>query len=166
MLYGTVATVPYNIHYMLFNMGLLIYYSTMVNELIKNDFGIKEKQDFSCSEKILYGANDVYNLGLDKESLKLAAGLSGGVYTGKLCGAVSASAMVLAKLFVKDRAHEGEYCGNLIEEFVSRYENEMDSTSCVNLKEEHRTEKNGCKAVVLKAAEILDEIIIREQKKI
>ena len=86
----------------------------MVSELIKNDFGIKEKEDFSCSEKILYGANQVYELGLDKESLKLAAGLSGGVYTGKLCGALSASAMVLGKLFVKDRAHEGDYCGKLL----------------------------------------------------
>ncbi|MDA3809079.1 MAG: C-GCAxxG-C-C family protein [Spirochaetaceae bacterium] len=135
----------------------------MIRELINNDFGIKEKEDYSCSEKILYGANIVYDLGLEKESLKLAAGLSGGVYTEKLCGAVSSSAMVLAKLFVKDRAHEGEYCGKLIEEFVSRFEKEMKSTTCFNLKEDYRTEEEGCKAVVLKAAELLDEIIIREQ---
>jgi len=135
----------------------------MINELIKNDFGIKEKEDYSCSEKILYGANKVYDLGLDKESLKLAAGLSGGVYSEKLCGAVSASAMVLAKLFVKDRAHESEYCGKLIQEFVSRYEEELKTTTCSRLKENYRTEDDGCKAVVLKAAELLDEIIIREQ---
>lgn len=135
----------------------------MISKLIKNDFGIKEKEDFSCSEKILYGANEVYGLGLDKESLKLAAGLSGGVYSEKLCGAVSASAMVLAKLFVKDRAHESEYCGNLISEFVSTYEKEMKSTTCFNLKEDHRTEEEGCKAVIYKAAEILDEIISRER---
>lgn len=134
----------------------------MINELIKNDFGIKEKEDYSCSEKILYGANDVYKLGLDKESLKLAAGLSAGVYSGKLCGAVSASAMVLAKLFVKDKAHEGEYCGELIKELVTRYEQEMKTTTCFDLKEEFRTEEAGCKLVVLKAAEILDDIIMRE----
>jgi C_GCAxxG_C_C family probable redox protein len=137
----------------------------MIYELIKNDFGIKEKEDFSCSEKILYGANDVYNLGLDKESLKLAAGLSGGIYTEKFCGALSASAMVLAKLFVKDKAHEGEYCGNLIKELVSRYETEMTSTTCSDLKKDFKTEKDGCKAVIIKAAEILDEIIQRETGK-
>ena len=137
----------------------------MISKLIKNDFGIKEKEDYSCSEKILYGANEVYNLGLDKESLKLAAGLSGGVYTEKLCGALSASAMVLAKLFVKDRAHEGEYCGILIKEFISRYEDEMKSTTCNNLKDDFRTEEDGCKAVILRAAEILDEIVQREQGK-
>jgi C_GCAxxG_C_C family probable redox protein len=136
----------------------------MISELIKNDFGIKEKEDLSCSEKILYGANQVYDLGLDKESLILAAGLSGGVYSEKLCGAVSASAMVLAKIFVKDRAHEDEYCGQLISEFVSRYEKEMKTTTCKNLKDDFRTESDGCKAVILKAAEILDDIILKEKK--
>ncbi len=137
----------------------------MISELIENNFGIKEKEDYSCSEKILYGANTEYNLGLDKESLKMAAGLSGGVYTENLCGAVSASALVLAKLFVKERAHEDSYCGDLINELVSRYEKEMKSSNCRVLKDNFRTEENGCKAVILKAAEFLDEIVNRELKK-
>ncbi len=137
----------------------------MISELIKNNYGEKEKEDFSCSEKILHGANKVYDLGLPLESLKMAAGLSAGVYSGKLCGAVSASAMVLAKLFVKERAHEDTYCGKLIEEFVSRYEEAMNTTTCTDLKDKYRTEKEGCKAVIKRAADILDDIIIREQKK-
>ncbi len=136
----------------------------MISELIKNDFGIEEKEDYSCSEKILYGANGEYDLGLDKESLKMAAGLSGGVCSGKLCGAVSASSMVLAKLFIKDRAHEGDYCKGLINEFVTRFESDMNTTNCIKLKEEFKTEEHGCKAIVLKAAEILDEIVLREQR--
>lgn len=136
----------------------------MISELIKNDFGIKEKEDYSCSEKILYGANGEYKLGLDKESMKMAAGLSGGVCSEKLCGAVSASAMVLAKLFIKDRAHEGDYCKGLIKEFVTRFEGAMDTTNCKELKEEFKTEEHGCKVIVLKAAEILDEIVLRELK--
>lgn len=136
----------------------------MISELILNDFGIEEKEDYSCSEKILYGANGEYNLGLDKESLKMAAGLSGGVCSEKLCGAVSASALVLAKLFIKDRAHEGEYCKGLVKEFVTRFESDMHSTNCKELKEEFKTEKDGCKAIILRAAEILDEIVLREQK--
>ncbi len=137
----------------------------MISKMIQDNFGIKEREDFSCSEKILYGANEVYDLGLEKDSLKMAAGLSAGVYSGKLCGAVSASAMVLAKLYVKEKAHEDTYCGNLVEEFVSRYEKEMKTTTCTTLKEDFRTEEDGCKAVILKAAEILDDIIIRESKK-
>ena len=148
---------------MLFSMNRLLYYTNMISKLIKNDFGIKEKEDYSCSEKILYGANQVYELGLKKESLIMAAGLSAGVYSEKLCGAVSASAMVLAKLFVKDRAHEGDYCKGLISEFVSRFEADMNTTSCKDLKEDFRTEEDGCKAIILRAAEILDKIIQREQ---
>lgn len=137
----------------------------MISELIRNDFGIEEKEDYSCSEKILYGANGEYDLNLDKESLKMAAGLSGGVCSGKLCGAVSASSMVLAKLFIKDRAHESDYCKGLINELVSRFESDMNTTNCIQLKEEFKTEKEGCKAIVLRAAEILDEIVLREQNK-
>jgi len=137
----------------------------MISELIINDFGIEEKEDYSCSEKILYGANSEYNLGLEKDSLVMAAGLSGGVYSEKLCGAISASAMVLAKLFVRDRAHEGEYCKGLINEFVTRFESDMNSTTCKNLKDDFRTEQEGCKSIVLKAAEILDEIILREKRR-
>ena len=134
----------------------------MVKDLIDQGFGTEEREDYSCSEKILYGANQVYNLGLDKQSLVMAAGLSGGVYTGKLCGAVSASALVLARLYVKDRAHAEPRGGELVEEFVTRFEKAMGTTECEALKAGFRTEEEGCKAIVLKAAEILDHIIARE----
>lgn len=134
----------------------------MVKQLIEDGFGTEEREDYSCSEKILYGANQVYSLGLDKQSLVMAAGLSGGVYTGKLCGAVGASAMVLSRLYVKDRAHAEPRGGELVEEFVTRFENAMGTTTCEALKEKHRTEEEGCKAIVFRAAEILDDIIARE----
>jgi len=134
----------------------------MVKQLIEEGFGTEEREDYSCSEKILYGANQVYRLGLDKQSLVMAAGLSGGVYTGKLCGAVSASALVLSRLYVKDRAHAEPRCGELVEEFVTRFEGALGTTSCGALKEKYRTEEEGCKAIVFRAAEILDDIIARE----
>jgi len=134
----------------------------MVSTLIEQGFGDKEREDYSCSERILYGSNEIYNLGLDKESLKMAAGLSAGIYAGRSCGAVTASAMVLAKLFVKDRAHEGEYHKGLISEFVARYEEEMGTSSCEPLKENFHTEEEGCRPVIIAAARILDEIVKRE----
>lgn len=137
----------------------------MVSKLIEEDFGHVDKEDFSCSERILYGSNIAYNLGLDKESLKMSAGLSAGVYAERTCGALTAGAMVLAKLFVKDRAHEGEYHKELINELITRYEEEMGTSGCAELKEDHRTEEEGCKFVILKAAHILDHIILREQGK-
>jgi hypothetical protein len=38
----------------------------------------------------------------------------------------------------------------------------MGTTTCKTLKEKHRTEEEGCRAIVFRAAEILDDIIARE----
>jgi len=136
----------------------------MVKELIENGFGTIEQGDYSCSEKMLYGANQAYNLGLQQEHMKMAAGLSGGVFVGKLCGAISGSALVLSRIYVSDRAHAAEdaHAGDLVEEFVTRFEKDLGTTECTPLKDKYRTEEAGCQAIVLKAAEILDDIISRE----
>ena len=49
----------------------------MLHELLKNGFG--KDRDFNCAEKMLYGANEAYRLGLSPEALKLAAGFGGGM---------------------------------------------------------------------------------------
>lgn len=131
-----------------------------VSDLIRQGFGRKE--DLNCSEKILYGANKAYNLNLDKESLKLAAGFGGGMGIEGTCGALSGCVMVLSKLFVIDRAHESDRIKELSQELFDRYNKEMGSIICKNLKDDYRTEELGCYKVYLKAAEILDDIVERE----
>lgn len=132
----------------------------MLKELVKEGFG-KDKK-LNCAEKILYGANEVYNLGLDKESLKLVAGFGGGMGIESVCGAITGSIMVLSKLFVKDVAHESNRIKELTQELLRRYENEMEHINCAPLKENYRTESEGCDRVIIKAAEILDDIVARE----
>lgn len=132
----------------------------MLAELIKNDFG--EKEDLNCAEKILYGANIAYNLGLDKRALKLAAGFGGGMAIEDKCGALTAGIMVLSILFVEDRAHESDRIKDLTKELFDEYKSEMGSIDCAPLKEKHRTEELKCKNVILKAAELLDRIVTRE----
>lgn len=134
----------------------------MLSELIREGFGSADREDFSCSEKILHGSNRIYGLGLDRESLKMAAGLSSGIYCERTCGAVTASAMVLAKLFVREKAHEGEYHKGLIAEMVTRCEEAMGTSGCAVLKENFRTEEEGCTSIIVNVAEILDDIIGRE----
>ena len=132
----------------------------MLSELIKNGFG--EKEDLNCAEKILWGANTAYNLGLDKEALKLASGFGGGMAIQDKCGALTAAIMVLGKLFVKERAHESEKIKELTIELFDEYNREMSSIDCKPLKEMYRTEELKCSNVILKAAEILDTIVMRE----
>ena len=132
----------------------------MLKELLESGYGADD--DFNCAERILHGANAAYNLGLDKEALKLAAGFGGGMAVEDKCGALTASIMVLGKLFVKERAHESEKIKQLTKELFEEYTKEIGSIDCAPLKERYRTEEYKCRDVIIKAAGVLDTIVERE----
>ena len=122
-------------------------------------------EDYNCAETILAGANQVYHLGLDKETLKLAAGFGGGMAIEGDCGAITAAIMVLGRLYVKERAHESSKIKEMTKELIDKYRREMGETDCAPLKAKYRNEETKCRLVILKAAEILDEIVAREDLK-
>lgn len=132
----------------------------MLADLIRAGFGIDE--DYNCAETILAGANQVYHLGLDKEALKLAAGFGGGMAIGGDCGTLTAAVMVLGRLFVKERAHESSKVKELTKELFNKYRQEMGETDCAPLIAKYRNKEVKCRLVILKAAEILDEIVAGE----
>lgn len=136
----------------------------MLKELIQNGYGIKE--DLNCAETILYGANKVYHLNLNPSSLKLAAAFGGGMTIESVCGVLTASLMVLGKLFVPDVAHKHLEIKELSKELFDTFEKEMGDILCKPLKDNYRTEEKKCRDVILKAAEILDKIVARESEKI
>lgn len=127
------------------------------------DAGFVDNTDYNCAERVLYAANEVYHLNLNKDALLLSAGFGGGMATGKVCGALTGAIMVLGKLFVKERAHESERIKELTKEFIKRYNTVMGSVDCKNLKAVYRTPELQCRVVVLEAARILDDIVAREQ---
>ena len=101
----------------------------MLKELLEQGFGLEE--GYNCAERIIYGANQAYGMGLSKESLKLFAGMGGGMAVGEMCGAVTASIGVLSHFFVRDRAHEPEgKIKPLSVEFVKRFVERMDCYRC------------------------------------
>ncbi len=132
----------------------------MLKDLIQSGFGNDRK--LNCAEKILYGANEAYDLGLDKDALKLAAGFGGGMAIEEACGALTAAVMVLSKMFVDDTAHKSNKIKNLTTELLNTYEHEMGSIICKPLKKSHRSLFKGCDKVIIKAAEGLDSIVKRE----
>ncbi|MFP4384781.1 MAG: C-GCAxxG-C-C family (seleno)protein [Spirochaetia bacterium] len=121
--------------------------------------GFARGKDLNCAETILYGANEAYKLGLDKDSLKLSSGFGGGMGIEDTCGAVAGSVMVLGRIFVKDRAHESGKLKQITAEFLNAYRQEMGSINCAPLKEKYRDDLRGCEDVIFKAAEILDQVI-------
>jgi len=46
-----------------------------LSELVESGYG--EEHDLNCAETILWAANAVYDLGLDRNALRLAAGFGG-----------------------------------------------------------------------------------------
>src|SRR5665647_383444 len=108
----------------------------MLRTLILQGYG--EKEDLNCAEKILYGANQVYHLGLDQQALKMVAGFGGGMAIESVCGALTASIMVLGYLFIKKNAHESSRIKDLTQELFMSYRKEMNNINCDALKAEHR----------------------------
>ncbi len=129
----------------------------MLYDLIKSGFG--EDENYNCAEKILYGANEVYGLNLNKEALKLSAGFGGGMGIESVCGALTGAVMALSSKYVEDIAHEDDKIKILSKKLFERYEMEMDSLKCDELKRKYKKEDIGCKNVILSAAKILDEIV-------
>lgn len=130
--------------------------SEMVND------GYMEKEDLNCTETILYGANKLYNLGLDPQALKLAAGFGGGMGIEATCGALTGAVMVLGRIFAKDKGHDTPRLKELCAEFLEEYRRKMGSIDCKPLKDRYQTEEIKCRRVVLKSAEILEQLIERE----
>ena len=129
----------------------------MLYELIEKGFG--EEENYNCAEKILYGANEAYDLGLDKDALKLSAAFGGGMGIESICGALTGSVMALSSKYVEDIAHENREIKDLTRQLFEKYGEEMGSIRCDELKGKYKKEDIGCKDVILKAAKILDTIV-------
>ncbi len=125
-------------------------------DLIASGFGNKE--DYNCAEKIIYGANIVYDLSLSKAACKLAAGFGGGFGIEHTCGTLAAGTMVLSHLYVKERAHESDFIKQKSEAFLHGFEKKMGSMMCDQLKKQYRTEDKKCFDVIYAAALMLDEV--------
>ncbi len=127
--------------------------------------GFYPENGLNCAESILYGANEVYKLGLSKDCLRLSAGFGGGMGVENVCGVLTASIMVLSYLFVKEYAHQSPEMKEINKELFELYNNELGEIDCKPLKDKYRTEGKKCIDVVLKGAEILDYLIYKENKK-
>lgn len=130
----------------------------MLKKLINEGYG--NDLSLNCAEKILYGSNKVYNLGLEREALKMAAGFGGGMTVESVCGALTGGIMVLGRLF---KSEDKEKLKEIVKEFIEAYRQEMGEIDCTPLKDRYKTEDDGCHNIIVKAAEILEEIIDKEK---
>lgn len=135
----------------------------MLKKLIEQGYG--DDLNLNCAEKILYGSNKAYNLGLEPEALKLAAGFGGGMVIESICGVLTGGIMVLGKLFKPESVEDKEKFKEIIKDYLEAYRKKMGEIDCSPLKDRYRTEEEGCQHVIVKAAEVLEEIIEKEKRK-
>ncbi len=132
-----------------------------LSELVERGYG--EEHDLNCAETMLWGANAVYGLGLDRKALRLAAGFGGGMGVESTCGALTGAVLVLGRMFTRERGHESPRVKELCVRLLTTYRERMGSIDCAPLKARYRSEERKCREVVLQAARLLEELIQEAQ---
>lgn len=116
-------------------------------------------QDMNCSESLLRAGNDCCKLGMEEKSLRTAAPFGGGMGIESVCGALTGSLMVLANLYVEQRAHESDRIKKVAADFLQGFEKQHGSIICKDLKALYHDDELGCREVVGRAAKFLEKFI-------
>ncbi len=125
-----------------------------------------KEYDLSCSESLLYAANEKYSLGLDEKTLNMMSGFSGGMFTENLCGIVASGNAVLGMLFTNGVAHQSPKLKEISIKWQEAFLAHKGSTNCKVLKEKYRSEVTGCTDLIIDGAGILEERAPSRHKKI
>lgn len=133
----------------------------MLSDLLRSGFGLEE--DYNCAERIVYGANEAYQLGLDKNALRLASGFGGGMGFGDACGVVTGAVMVLGRLAVVQRAHESDTIKQLTQRLREQFLERFQALDCDDLKGKYAVPGKGCWDLLMAAGEILDDLVQQEE---
>ena len=114
--------------------------------------------DFNCAESVLLAANDVYELGLDKDSChRLVSAFGGGMGCGLLCGAIAGAMAALGQAAVTERAHVTEGLKELCADTAAKMEEALGSVNCSVIKPELFVEGRRCAETVRRAADVLEK---------
>ena len=84
---------------------------------------------YSCSESIILEASEKGYC--SKDLLSIATGFSGGIGSGCLCGAISASIIIIGNLFGKDNKYNNPVVARqLSKEFMTKFKDAHKVTCC------------------------------------
>ena len=114
--------------------------------------------DFNCAESVLLAANEVYELGLDKDNChRLVSAFGGGMGCGLLCGAIAGAMAALGQAAVTERAHVTDGFKDLCAETAAKMEEALGSVNCSVIKPELFVEGRRCAETVRRAADVLEK---------
>ena len=114
--------------------------------------------DFNCAESVLLAANEVYELGLDKDTChRLVSAFGGGMGCGLLCGAIAGAMAALGQAAVTERAHVTDGFKELCADTAAKMEEALGSVNCSVIKPELFVEGRRCAETVRRAADVLEK---------
>ena len=114
--------------------------------------------DFNCAESVLLAANEVYELGLDRDNChRLVSAFGGGMGCGLLCGAIAGAMAALGQVAVTERAHVTDGFKDLCAETAAKMEEALGSVNCSVIKPELFVEGRRCAETVRRAADVLEK---------
>ena len=118
--------------------------------------GLVGDKDYNCAEKVVNLANEVWELGIAAESLKMAAGFGAGLGCGQLCGAIAAAAMIISVKNVKTVAKASQLYA-IERSMVEEVEKRLGSLQCSELKAKFYHPESKCEFIIETVIEILDD---------
>ena len=121
-----------------------------------------KKNDLNCAECILVAANEEYDLNISKQTLMTMASFGGGMSIEGICGAATGSLAVIGVMFTNERGHESPIVRALSSEFLRRFDEELETLNCSELKGKFNDTDRRCTTMIKTAASVLGEIIDRE----
>lgn len=116
-------------------------------------------EDCNCSESILKSINEEYSLGLDADHIRLISAFGAGMGCGRTCGALSGGLAALGYMKVQGRAHATKNFSPLCKGYVEKFEHDLGSTVCAELKPRYRNDKTRCLLAVQLGADVFDEYL-------
>lgn len=122
-------------------------------------FRLYTTQNTNCSETLLEACNEIYDLQLPEGSSRLFSVFGSGMYSGNVCGALSALSAVLSYQIVEDRAHTCEALRPAQLTLVRNFREILGDTQCPKCKMMHHTPEHRCLKTCLLAAKAMEKTI-------
>lgn len=119
----------------------------------------REFYHYNCAEAILNGSNDYYDLNLDEKALKMIIPFGGGMYTEDTCGMLTGGVAVIGVIFAEDKPSKNLKVKEITRNWIKEFESEFRNTNCRLIKDINLDNDEGCSNLILKAADILEEVI-------
>lgn len=114
---------------------------------------------YNCAEILFNSSNDYYKLDVDPKFLKAITAFGGGFYSERTCGALTGAIAALSMILAENRPSKNAKLKESTKELVQVFEKEFGSLECKDIKASHRDEELGCRPVITKAAQLLEELL-------